>query len=81
MKVRIQLERIEIIHRLIDQRRTGRPEELARRLGLSVSRLARIIEYLRAEGAPIAYDRSLQTYFYTHRFEIDVSLRFQRKDK
>lgn len=79
MKIQVHLERIQTIHRLISHRRTGSPEELAERLGLSVSRVARIIAYLRGEGAPIAYDRSLKTYFYEWPFEIDISIKLHAK--
>lgn len=72
-----QIDRLNLLDKLVSQKRTGNPECLARRLNLSVSRLARIIEYLRESGAPIQYDRSLQTYFYEfeYRIFIQVSMR------
>lgn len=77
MKLLKYIERLELIHRLIAQRRTGTPLELARRLDLSVSRLARIIEELRDQGAPIYYDRSNKTYYYDTPFLIEIVVRFE----
>ena len=69
-----QIERLNLLDKLISQKRTGKPESLARRLDLSVSRLARIIEYLRDAGAPIQYDRALQTYFYEFEYQIFIQV-------
>lgn len=80
MKLFTYIDRINLMHKLIKQRRTGTPEELARRLGLSVSRLARVVEYLRDQGAPIEYDRRLMTYYYCYPFEISISVSFQALD-
>lgn len=74
------IQRIELIHQLITQRRTGTPAELAARLQLSVSRLARVIEELRDQGAPIFYDRIAKTYYYEFPFEIIVKVCFNLKD-
>ncbi len=80
MKLFTYIDRINLLHKLIRQGRTGTPEELARRLGISVSRLARILEYLRDEGAPIEYDRRIMTYYYSYPFEMSISVSFQTLD-
>ncbi|WP_437918337.1 hypothetical protein [Sphingobacterium sp. LRF_L2] len=72
-----QIERLNLLDKLISQKRTGKPENLARRLDLSVSRLARIIEYLRETGAPIQYDRASQTYFYEFEYRIFIQVSMQ----
>lgn len=72
-----QIDRLNLLDKLISQKRTGKPESLARRLDLSVSRLARIIEYLRETGAPIQYDRALQTYFYEFDYRIFIQVSMQ----
>ncbi len=79
MKLIFYIERIEMIQRLIQQRSTGSPSEMAKRLNISVSRLSRIIEELRDQGAPIRYDRQLKTYYYSEPYEIRVSVLFERK--
>lgn len=76
MKLIYYLERVERIHRLIEQEKTGRPEEFAKRLGLSVSRLARILDELRLQGAPIKYDRQRYTYYYNEPYQIEITIRF-----
>ena len=55
---------------LIRQGRTGTQTEFANRQGLSVSRLARIIEYLKEIGALLEYDRSRHTYSYEEEYSI-----------
>lgn len=69
-----QIDRLNLLDKLVSQKRTGNPECLARRLNLSVSRLARIIEYLRSSGAPIQYDRMLQTYYYEIDYRISIQV-------
>lgn len=71
------IDRINLLDTLIRQRRTGTPTELADRLSLSVSRVARIIEYLRDMGAPIAYDRVLETYYYEVDYSIQIKVDIQ----
>ncbi len=48
----------------------------ASRLGLSRSRLYEILDEIKSHGAPIAYDKARQTFYYPHPFEIciDVSI-------
>ena len=76
MKLLYYLERVERIHRLIEQEKTGRPVEFAARLGISVSRLSRIIDELRIQGAPILYDRQRYTYYYREPFKIVIKVSF-----
>lgn len=76
MKIREQVYRLEQMHRMIRLRATGCPEDFAKRLGLSVSRLSRIIAYLKAEGAPIVYCRHRKTYYYEKPYEITASIKF-----
>lgn len=72
-----QIDRLNLLDKLISQKRTGSPVSFAKRLDLSVSRLARIIEYLRETGAPIQYDRALQTYFYEFEYRISIQVSMQ----
>lgn len=78
MKIIYYLERVERIHRLIEQEKTGSPTEFAGRLGISVSRLARIIDELRLQGAPILYDRQRYTYYYKEPYQIEIKIHFGR---
>lgn len=80
MKLFQYIDRINLLDKLIRQRRTGTQSELAIRLGLSVSRLARIIEYLKDIGAPIAFDRSLNTYYYEKEYSIQIKVEVQQEN-
>ena len=59
-----QLERINRIHNLVKNRRTGSPENLASILSISERQVYNIIKKLKIRGAPIKYDRVNETYFY-----------------
>jgi len=69
------VEIIERIDQLIRMRNTGTPEELAHKLGISVSWLHEYIDMMKARGADIEYDRHLQTYHYINEGEFDFSFR------
>lgn len=76
MKMIEYIERTNLLHKLIVQKRTGTPEDLAKRLNLSVSRLYNILGELKLMGAPIEYSRQLNTYHYTYDYKIDISYSF-----
>lgn len=80
MKLLVYIERINLLNKLIKQGRTGNPDDLSKRLGLSTSRLHRIIEELRLNGAPIAYSRQLRTYYYESGYDISISASFNPID-
>ncbi len=80
MKILAYIERLNLLHKLIRQESTGSPSELSRRLGLSTSRLHRILEELRLNGAPIAYSRQRQTYYYESGYDISISASFKPLD-
>lgn len=76
MKVFEYIERINLLHKLIEQKRTGSPKDLSRRLNISASRLYDIIDDLRLMGAPISYSRPLRTYYYEFAYDIDINISF-----
>ena len=65
-------ERLERLAHLIQRKATGSPEELARRLGVSVRTTANLIEQLRMWGAEIAFCRERGSYYFVK----PVNLRF-----
>ena len=77
MKLIEQIERINRLHELIRFRRTGTPQELARRLGLSTSMIYKVMEELRHRGVPIEYSRQLQTYYYSHLYMMNIKIDFR----
>lgn len=80
MKVIAYIERINLLHKLIEQKHTGTPEDLARRLNLSTSRLYCVLGELKLMGAPIEYSRQLNTYYYAFSYQIDISYSFGALD-
>lgn len=75
------IERINLMDRLIRQERTGTQAEFANRLGLSVSRLARVIKDLKDIGAPLEYDRTRNTYYYEKEYSIQIKIEIQPLDR
>lgn len=70
------IERINRLHKLIEQERTGTPTDLAKKLGISRSTLYNMIEELKSYDAPIEYSRSRGTFYYTKGFDMDIQLSF-----
>lgn len=75
------IDRINLMDRLIRQGRTGTPAEFANRLGLSVSRLARIIDCLKGIGAPLKYDRTRESYYYNEEYSIQIKVEIHQLDQ
>ncbi len=62
------LRRFEHIHWLINHRATGNCDEFASKLGLCKRQLLNTLSDLRAMGAPIAYSKTNNCYYYTHKW-------------
>lgn len=73
MKLFEYLERISTMHKLVSRQKTGTPDELARRLGVSRTSLYELIDELRSRGAPISYSKSAKTFFYSQPYDIAVT--------
>ncbi len=74
----IYFERINLLHKLISEEKTGTPKQLAERLGLSKSRLYCIMEDLKLREVPIEYCRKRKSYCYTEPFKMKASLELKR---
>ncbi len=59
-----QIELIDRIDQLIRMQATGNPIELASRLGISKTKLYRIINTMKALNAPVEYDIALESFVY-----------------
>lgn len=68
------LARLEKLHQLINQERTGTPKELATRMHLSERLVYNLIDRLKEYDAMIEYDRSRKTYYYCDDFQFCVNL-------
>jgi len=78
MKLYLYIDRINLINKLISQSKTGNQSELAKRLNISTSRLARIIEYMKDQGAPIKFNRAKNTYYYESRYSIKIDVKIEK---
>ena len=67
-----QIERLQLLNKLILQERTGPPEELAHRLHVSRRTIYDLIDILKDWGAEVAYDRKNRTFYYKLSFEVNI---------
>jgi hypothetical protein len=56
---------LQRIDHLIRTRATGSPKALASKLEISECSVYRLLDDLKIQGLPIAYDRQAHTYYYT----------------
>jgi len=66
------LEKLAILNKLISQKRTGTPEELAERLRISRSTLYEFIDALKLRGIDVKYSRSRCTFYYENDVLLDI---------
>ncbi|TSE10095.1 MULTISPECIES: helix-turn-helix domain-containing protein [Aquimarina] len=65
MKILIQtMQLIQRIDQLIHLQATGTPDQLASRLGISRTKVYRIIKFMKDLDAPILYDLHSQNFIY-----------------
>jgi len=60
------------MHELIQQERTGTPDEFARTVQISRRQLYNMIQTLKDYGANIQYDRCRRTFYYTSFFNFTL---------
>ena len=72
MSINHKLARIERMHELIRYKRTGKPDQFARKLGLSKRALYNELKELKALGAPIYYCNFRESYQYLHPVEFRI---------
>ena len=77
MKIIESIERIQILHKLMSEEKTGTPNDLAQRLGISRSTLYNLLEELKAQRISIAYSRTKESFFYLE--DIDIEVKFSVK--
>ncbi|MGB4400710.1 MAG: HTH domain-containing protein [Daejeonella sp.] len=80
MKLLEHMQRINRLHEMIKHRRTGTPQELAKRLDLSPSMLYKFIEELKLKEAPIEYSRELRSYYYSQPYLMNITVVFRLLD-
>ena len=70
-----RIQQMMFIHEHIKKRKTGSYRDLAERLNMSKSNVARIIETLRGFGADIEFDEGLNSYCYLNNFDIELNIK------
>ena len=78
MKLIEYMERINLLNKLVKEKKTGTLNELSKRMKLSKSRMCRVMDDLKLKGAPIAYSRKLNSYVYTCNYNIKVEIEFKK---
>ncbi|MEW7291744.1 hypothetical protein [Aquimarina sp. 2304DJ70-9] len=74
-----QIELIERIDRLIRLQATGSPDEFACKLGISKTKLYRIIKLMKQLEAPIEYNFNMQSFVYEK--AVDFTFGFYSKER
>lgn len=72
------LERIEELDCLIQSEKTGRPNELAENLDLSVRQIYRLIGFMKNHGAEIEFNDHKQSYTYVN--PVKFQMRFVKQE-
>ena len=61
-----QIERFQLLNKLVKEQRTGRPEELAKRLGVSRAKLYLMLEELRDYGVEVIFSKKVNSFKYNN---------------
>ncbi|MFY0599697.1 MAG: helix-turn-helix domain-containing protein [Cyclobacteriaceae bacterium] len=72
-----QVERFQLLNKLISEENTGTPKELAKRLGVSERQLYNLIDILRGEGVKITYSKKIKSYSYSEISSVQISFLFK----
>ncbi len=78
MKFAEQIERLQKVDKLIRNKSTGPPDELARNLGVSRSQLYNIISFFNELGVEVKYSKSSASFYYLsdkEKIEINFSVK------
>jgi len=73
-------EKMLRLHELICRKRTGTPEQLARKLDCCKRSALYKLEQLKEHGFPIAWDTYRQTYYYTVPVSVNISIVLGEKE-
>jgi biotin operon repressor len=72
-----QVERLQLLNKLVKEQRTGTPDELAQRLGVSRSKLYLILDELRDTGVCIRYRKQQNSFVYEECLGISLKFSFE----
>ena len=72
-----QIERLQLLNKLIQEQNTGSPEELAKRLNVSRRQLYNYLESLKDIGIEICYSRKYDTFYFGDRKKLKINFKFE----
>ncbi|MCP4457542.1 MAG: HTH domain-containing protein [Cytophagales bacterium] len=67
-----KIERLQKLNKLIEQGRTGTPDELAQQLGISRSKMYEVLDDLKSLGKEVKYNRVSKTFYYVDDIKLDI---------
>lgn len=67
------IERIQLINKLIREEKTGSPEELSARLGISRRQLYNHLETLKDLGLEVSYSRKVNSFYYSEDKHLEMT--------
>lgn len=78
-----QIERLQLLNKLVREKRTGSPEELAERLAVSRAKLYLILEELRDRNVFIKFNKRINSFEYEacRGINLEFSFRILRQDE
>lgn len=69
----MNIKNIQLLIELIDQKNTGTPAELSKKLAVSERMIYKYLDILKSEfNAPIKFNRSIQSYYFTEAGSLDL---------
>ena len=75
-----QIERLQVLNKLLKEQSTGCPEELAERLGVSRRQLYVYLSYIKDQGIKIDFSRKLNSFVYSDKKEVEIAFKFEVLD-
>lgn len=71
------INRMEKLHSLILQEKTGNPKQLAEQLGICRATLYTLIDELNALNMPATYSRKYETFYYEKEVKLTLSFKVE----
>jgi len=72
-----KINRVEKLHTLILNEKTGSPKELAESLGISRATLYVLIDELNSLNMPVSYSRKYETFYYEQEVKLTLSFKVE----
>jgi transcriptional antiterminator len=70
----MNIKNIQLLIELVKQKKTGKPKEIAKKLGVSERQVYTYLEILKTEfNAPIKYCKKEETYFFNEEGELTLA--------